>query len=99
VNAQQVTTRHIIDGPGRHIAAVLVSESALRAVLGLPDGLRIISIIPDHCRFGLRVLVEGDSLDRVHEGAEAPIFPGAWQAADIIADGMTYRRLEWEPTP
>jgi hypothetical protein len=56
----------------RRRAVVFLGASDVARMLALPEGLHVVAIGDDFTRSGVRVLVEGESLDPVPEAVEAP---------------------------
>lgn len=81
----------------RRLGAVSIGESALRALLGVPEGLVLLGMSLGHYGRTLRLVLEGEDMPLCHEACEPADVPGSWWTETVVVDGKAYRRLEWTP--
>jgi hypothetical protein len=70
----------------RRRAVAFLGADQVARMLALPPGMHVMAVGDDFLRNGVRVLVEGDALDLVPEGHEAPRLDARVRDAALLAD-------------
>jgi hypothetical protein len=82
-------TQKPVERISRRLGQTFIGEGAIRAILGVPEGVRVLAVHANSYGIG------DQGWHPVPEGIEPPRVTTSWVQQSAIVDGETYTRLEW----